>query len=86
MPLFCSAADKTGYDYLRQTCHDNEQISRLKKFRQEPPLIDVATFEKLAEFCPYEIMSNLHDAPDEVRARSAEMFDLYAIIRPDKSG
>ncbi|MFC1938053.1 hypothetical protein ACFLWH_00100 [Chloroflexota bacterium] len=30
-------------------------------------------------------MSNLHDAPDNVRARFAEMFDLYATIRPDGS-
>ena len=60
-------------------------MNRLKKFNQEPPPMDVATFKKLAEFWPCEIMSNLHDAPDDVRARFAEMFDLYATIRPDGS-
>jgi hypothetical protein len=62
-----------------------EQMSRLEKFRKEPPPMDVATFKKLAEFWPCEIMSNLHDAPDDVRARFAEMFNLYATIRPDGS-
>ena len=62
-----------------------EQMSRLEKFRKEPPPMDVATFKKLAEFWPCEIMGNLHDAPDDVRARFAEMFDLHATIRPDGS-
>jgi DNA invertase Pin-like site-specific DNA recombinase len=62
-----------------------EQMSRLEKFRQEPPPIDIATFKKLAEFWPGEIMINLRHAPDDVRARFAEMFDLYATIRPDGS-
>lgn len=62
-----------------------EQMSRLEKFRQEPAPMDISTFKKLAEFWPYEIMSNLHDAPNDVRARFAEMFDLYATIRPDGS-
>jgi hypothetical protein len=62
-----------------------EQMSRLEKFSQEPSPMDVATFKKLAEFWPYEIMSNLHDAPDDVRARFAGMFDLCATIRPDGS-
>ena len=47
--------------------------------------MDMATFKKLVEFWPCEIMSNLHDAPDDVRARFAEMFDLFATIRPDGS-
>jgi DNA invertase Pin-like site-specific DNA recombinase len=62
-----------------------EQMSRLEKFRKEPPPMDMATFKKLAELWPCEIMSNLHDAPDDVRARFAEMFDLYATMRPDGS-
>jgi DNA invertase Pin-like site-specific DNA recombinase len=62
-----------------------EQMSRLDKFRREPPPMDMATFKKLTEFWPCEIMSKLHDAPDDVRARFAEMFDLYATIRPDGS-
>jgi hypothetical protein len=47
--------------------------------------MDTATFKKLAEFWPYEMMSNLHDAPDDVKARFAEMFELYATVRPDGS-
>jgi hypothetical protein len=60
-------------------------MSRLEQFRREPAPMDTATFKKLAEFWPYEMMSNLHDAPDDVRARFAEMFELYATVRPDGS-
>jgi len=45
----------------------------------------MATFKKLAEFWPAEIASNLANAPDDVRASFAEMFDLRATIRPDGS-
>ena len=45
--------------------------------------MDMATFKKLAEFWPAEIISNLANATDDVRARFAEVFDLHAIIRPD---
>ena len=45
--------------------------------------MDMATFKKLAEFWPAEIISNLAKATDDVRAKFAEMFDLHAIIRPD---
>jgi len=45
--------------------------------------MDMATFKKLAEFWPAEIISNLARATDDMRARFAEMFDLHAIIRPD---
>ncbi len=45
--------------------------------------MDMATFKKLAEFWPGEIIGNLANATDDVRARLAEMFDLHAIIRPD---
>ncbi|MFC1933666.1 recombinase family protein [Chloroflexota bacterium] len=61
----------------------SEQISRLEQFRREPAPMDMATFKKLAEFWPAEIISNLAKATDDVRARFAEMFDLHAIIRPD---
>ncbi len=61
----------------------SEQISRLEQFRREPVPMDMATFKKLAEFWPAEIISNLAKARDDVRARFAEMFDLHAIIRPD---
>ena len=63
----------------------NEQMNRLEQFRQEPPPLDMATFKKLAEFWPGEIASNLVDAPDDVRAKFAEMFDLHATILPDGS-
>jgi hypothetical protein len=62
-----------------------EQMNRLEQFRREPAPMDMANFKKLAEFWPHEIMSNLHDAPDDVRARFAEMFELYATVRPDGS-
>jgi len=62
-----------------------EQINRLKQFRTEPAPMDMATFRKLAAFWPSEIMSDLCNAPDDVRARFAEMFDLYATIRADGS-
>jgi hypothetical protein len=32
-----------------------------------------------------EIMSNLRDAKEDERARFAEMFDLYATVRPEGS-
>jgi hypothetical protein len=62
-----------------------EQMDRLEQFRREPEPMDMATFKKLAEFWPYEIMSNLHDASDDVRASFAEMFELYVTVRPDGS-
>ena len=62
-----------------------EQLARLEKFKREPAPPDMATFKKLAEFWPVEIISNLRNAPDDVRARFAEMFDLHATIHPDKS-
>jgi hypothetical protein len=47
--------------------------------------MDIATFKKLAAFWPSKIMSDLCNAPDDVRARFAEMFYLYAPIRADGS-
>ena len=63
----------------------SEQMSRLDEFRREPEPMDMATFKKLAEFWPAEITGNLFNAPDDVRARFAEMFDLYATVRPEGS-
>jgi hypothetical protein len=60
-----------------------EQMGRLEKFRREPAPMDMATFKKLAEFWPDEIMINLRHATDDVRAKFAETFDLYATVRPD---
>jgi len=63
----------------------NEQLGRMEQFRGEPAPPDMATFKKLAEYWTGEIASELDDAPDDVRARFAELFDLYATIRPDSS-
>jgi len=63
----------------------NEQLARLEQFRHEPAPPDMATFKKLAEYWTGEIAGKLNDAPDDVKARFAEMFDLYATIRPDTS-
>jgi DNA invertase Pin-like site-specific DNA recombinase len=62
-----------------------EQLLRLENFKREPAPPDMATFKKLAEYLTCEIASELYDAPDDVRARFAELFDLYATIRPDSS-
>ena len=58
-------------------------MSRLEQFRQEPAPLNITTFKKLAEFWPGEIANNLGDAPENVRAKFAEMFDLHATLRPD---
>jgi DNA invertase Pin-like site-specific DNA recombinase len=63
----------------------SEQMSRLEQFRREPAPMDMATFKKLAEFWPVEIMTNLRDTKEDERARFAEMFDLYATVRPEGS-
>ncbi|MFC2043798.1 hypothetical protein ACFLT8_01120 [Chloroflexota bacterium] len=55
----------------------------MEQFRQEPAPTDMATFKKLAKFCQDEIISNLANTTDDVRARYKEIFDLHAIIRPD---
>lgn len=55
-----------------------EQAKRLKSLEKENTRL-----KKLVEFWPGEIIGNLAKATDDERARFAEMFDLYAIIRPD---
>jgi DNA invertase Pin-like site-specific DNA recombinase len=62
-----------------------EQLVRFEDFKRQPAPPDVATFKKLAEFWTIEVISELSDAPDDVKARFAELFDLYATIRPDSS-
>jgi DNA invertase Pin-like site-specific DNA recombinase len=62
-----------------------EQMIRLEQFRQAPAPIDMATFKKMAEFWPNEIVNNLYDAKDDVKTKFAEMFDLHATILPDGS-
>jgi hypothetical protein len=62
-----------------------EQLGRLEQFRQEPAPIDMATFKKLERFLTSEVATNLLDAPDDVKARYADTFDLHATIRPKGS-
>ena len=62
------------------------QLGRIEQFRDEPAPPDRATFKKLAEFWTGDIADELANAPDDVRARFAELFDLYATLKPDSSG
>ena len=62
-----------------------EQLVRLDDFKKEPEPPDMATFKKLADFWTLDVISELSGVPDEVKARFAELFDLYATIRPDSS-
>jgi len=63
----------------------NDQMGRLEAFRGEPAPPDRATFKKLAEYWSGDIACELDHAPDNVRARFAELFDLYATICPDST-
>jgi DNA invertase Pin-like site-specific DNA recombinase len=63
----------------------NEQLARLEEFRSEPSPPNVAAFRKLAEYWSGEISYKLWDAPDDVKDRFAELFDLRATIHPDSS-
>jgi len=63
-----------------------EQLDRIEKFRGEPEPLDSAAFKKLAEYWTGEIGHELAHAPDEMRARFAELFDLYATLKPEGSG
>ena len=63
----------------------NIQLDRLEAFKREVPPLDMATFRKLADYWSGDIAHELWDATDEVKARFAELFDLYATIRPDGS-
>ncbi len=60
-----------------------EQLARLEKFKQEPAPPNWAAFKKLAEYWAGEIACELDHAPDDVKARFAELFDLYVTIHPD---
>ena len=64
----------------------DEQLGRIEKFRGEPEPLDSATFQKLADYWTGEIGHKLADAPDDMRAGFAELFDLYATLKPDSSG
>jgi hypothetical protein len=57
----------------------------MEAFRGEPAPPDMATFKKLAEYWTGAIANQLSDAPDDVKARFAELFDLHVTIHPDRS-
>ena len=61
----------------------NAQVRRLEEFRGGPAPPDWATFKKLAEYWTGAIGYELDHAPDDVKARFAEVFDLYVTIHPD---
>ena len=63
----------------------SEELGRLEAFRGEPVPPDMATFKKLAEYWSGDIAHELYHAPEDVRARFAELFDLYATVRPESS-
>lgn len=63
----------------------NGQLGRMEAFRGEPAPLDMATFKKLAEYWTGAIANELCDAPDDVKSRFAELFDLHLTIFPDKS-
>jgi len=63
----------------------NEQLGRMETFRGEPAPPDMATFKKLADYWTGVIASDLCDAPDDIKAKFAELFDLHVTIFPDKS-
>jgi DNA invertase Pin-like site-specific DNA recombinase len=62
-----------------------DQLGRLEEFRSQPEPPDRATFKKLAEYWSGDIAGELNRAPDDVRTRFAELFDLQVTIHPDKS-
>jgi len=63
----------------------NTQMDRLEVFKREEPPLDMATFKRLAEYWSGDIAHKLWNAPDEVKDRFAELFDLQATILPDES-
>jgi len=63
----------------------NGQLKRLEEFNCEPSPPDRATFEGLAAYWRGDIVGELDIATDELRAKFAELFDLYVTIHPEKS-
>ena len=63
----------------------NGQLKRLEEFSGEPSPPDKATFKKLAEYWRGALFGTLDHAPDELRAKFAELFELYITIHPNKS-
>lgn len=78
---------RTAHKQLRsEECIIREQLARVEEFSREPAPMDKAAFRRLAEYWTLDITGGLYDAPDEKKAEFAERFDLFATIRPDKTG
>ena len=60
----------------------DEQMSRPEAFRREPAPPDRATFKAYAQYSAYDFRDELWHAPDNVKARFAELFDLHVTVRP----
>ena len=77
---------RTMYKHLKsEESMLNDQLQRLAEFRNQPEPPDRATLKKLAEYWGRDVADELNQAPDDVRARFAELFDLQVTIRPDGS-
>jgi hypothetical protein len=61
------------------------QLKRLDDFRGEPAPPDIASLRKVAEYWTGEIAFDLDRSPDDIKAEFAELFDLYATVRPGGS-
>ncbi len=62
----------------------NGQLQRLEEFSGEPSPPDRATFKKLAEYWRVGVVCELDTASDELRAKFAELFELYVTVHPNK--
>ncbi len=60
-------------------------LHRLEEFSGEPSPPDKATFERLANYWRGDLVGELDHAPDELRAKFAEFFDLYITVHPKES-
>ena len=63
----------------------NRRLRRLEEFSGEQSPPDSATFEKLAAYWRGDIVGELDAASDELRAKFAELFDLYVTVHPGNS-
>jgi len=57
------------------------QLTRLEEFSGEPSPPDRATFDKLANYWRGDLVGELDNASDELRAKFAEFFDLYITVQ-----
>ncbi len=63
----------------------NGLLEGVEEFSGEPSPPDRATFEKLAAYWRGDIVAELDAASDELRAKFAELFELYITVHPGKS-